>query len=219
MARKRQARRCTAHRTEGSPCGAWAVAGATVCAAHGGRAPQVQAAAAQRIEARKAATLAGAVLGRDLGDDIAPGEMLLDMIRKSYALVGFYAEQIAGLDAEQLVWGLAGRDVHQAGGATGPTDVLVHQSGRPNIWLVLHQQERNTLRGLIETAARCGLEARLVRQAELEADMMVRLITAILYDPLLEMQPDQRAQFGAVIPKHIRAVCGGDRQPEADDAR
>ena len=42
MARKRQARRCTARRTNGQPCKAWAIDGGFVCMAHGGSAPQVR---------------------------------------------------------------------------------------------------------------------------------------------------------------------------------
>lgn len=43
MARKRQARRCKARRTNGQPCKAYAVLGCEVCAAHGGSAPRVRA--------------------------------------------------------------------------------------------------------------------------------------------------------------------------------
>ena len=49
MARKRQARKCAAHCTDGRPCRGYAVAGGAVCAAHGGRVPQVKAAAARRV--------------------------------------------------------------------------------------------------------------------------------------------------------------------------
>jgi hypothetical protein len=42
--------RCTAHRTDGAPCRAWAIRGGRVCAAHGGRAPQVRDAARRRLE-------------------------------------------------------------------------------------------------------------------------------------------------------------------------
>jgi hypothetical protein len=42
--------RCTAHRSDGAPCRAWAIHGGRVCAAHGGRAPQVRAAARRRLE-------------------------------------------------------------------------------------------------------------------------------------------------------------------------
>ncbi len=47
---------CSALRTDGiHPCRCWSVRGATVCKAHGGRAPHVRRAAAARIELLKAA--------------------------------------------------------------------------------------------------------------------------------------------------------------------
>lgn len=49
--RPRRSQGCTAHRRHGrGPCGAWAVRGATVCRMHGGAAPQVRRAAAERLE-------------------------------------------------------------------------------------------------------------------------------------------------------------------------
>jgi hypothetical protein len=49
VARKRQARRCSAHRTSGEACGNYAIRGGYVCVAHGGRAPQVRGKAATRL--------------------------------------------------------------------------------------------------------------------------------------------------------------------------
>jgi hypothetical protein len=40
---------CTAHRTNGEPCRAWAIHGGRVCVVHGGKAPQVRLSAEQRI--------------------------------------------------------------------------------------------------------------------------------------------------------------------------
>lgn len=42
---------CTAHRTNGTPCRAWAIRGGRVCVVHGGAASQVKAAAAERLRA------------------------------------------------------------------------------------------------------------------------------------------------------------------------
>lgn len=50
MARVRQARRCKARRTDGRPCGAYAIVGGVVCRAHGGAAPQVKRAARRRAD-------------------------------------------------------------------------------------------------------------------------------------------------------------------------
>ena len=41
---------CGATRTNGQPCRAWAIHGGTVCATHGGRAPQVVEAARRRLD-------------------------------------------------------------------------------------------------------------------------------------------------------------------------
>ena len=41
--------RCTAHRSDGLPCGAWSIRGGYVCRVHGGRAPQVRARAEFRL--------------------------------------------------------------------------------------------------------------------------------------------------------------------------
>lgn len=43
--------RCKAHRKNGDQCKRWSIRGATVCATHGGMAPQVRKKAAERIEA------------------------------------------------------------------------------------------------------------------------------------------------------------------------
>lgn len=49
MSRLPWARKCSARCSDGSPCGAWAIRGGTVCKVHGGSAPQVRAAAARRL--------------------------------------------------------------------------------------------------------------------------------------------------------------------------
>lgn len=44
--------KCTAHSSiTGQPCKRWAIQGGTVCATHGGQAPQVKAKALERIQA------------------------------------------------------------------------------------------------------------------------------------------------------------------------
>jgi len=45
VAKRRWAKHCTAHRTDGTPCGAWSITGGSVCRSHGGAAPQTRRAA------------------------------------------------------------------------------------------------------------------------------------------------------------------------------
>lgn len=49
MSRLPWAKGCRATRRDGTPCGAYAIRGGTVCRMHGGAAPQVKAAAARRL--------------------------------------------------------------------------------------------------------------------------------------------------------------------------
>jgi hypothetical protein len=49
MARIRQARRCSARRKDGQPCGNYAIIGGRVCRIHGGAAPQVRRKAKERL--------------------------------------------------------------------------------------------------------------------------------------------------------------------------
>lgn len=51
--------KCSARKKDGTPCGRWAIRGATVCPKHGGSAPQVVAAAKKRLQA-----MADAAAGR-----------------------------------------------------------------------------------------------------------------------------------------------------------
>src|SRR5436305_15207742 len=47
---KARRQRCTAHVSDGSrQCGRWAINGSTVCATHGGQAPQVKKSARERL--------------------------------------------------------------------------------------------------------------------------------------------------------------------------
>lgn len=66
MARVRQARRCTARRTNGEPCRAYALLGAEVCWTHGGAARQVRQAAQRRVAEADVQRAADAAIRRYL---------------------------------------------------------------------------------------------------------------------------------------------------------
>jgi hypothetical protein len=70
---------CTAHRTNGEPCKRRPIKGGTVCATHGGRAPQVKEAARRRIEA--ASDRAAAAMVRLMEDPETPHAVKLAAAR------------------------------------------------------------------------------------------------------------------------------------------
>jgi hypothetical protein len=86
--------RCTAHRSDGEPCRAWAIRGGRVCAAHGGRAPQVRAAARRRLES---AALTAYLYRRYPPATLPPAA---------------WAASLLGGDAERMAWAdlVLGRD-------------------------------------------------------------------------------------------------------------
>ncbi len=58
---------CTAHRSSGEPCSAWAMRGQYTCWAHGGASPQARAGAEARLWRDRFWVLAGRDLSRPAG--------------------------------------------------------------------------------------------------------------------------------------------------------
>lgn len=79
-------RRCVAIANAGHQCPQWAMVGATVCHKHGGKAPQIMRAAAERV------TLAEALLN---GDRRHPQEVLASALHQVDVLAGQTMQSIA----------------------------------------------------------------------------------------------------------------------------
>jgi hypothetical protein len=89
---ERQARRCSAHRTNGEPCSGWAIKGGSVCRTHGGAAPQTLQAARMRLLA--AADPAAAELVRIALNRKEPRAVQLAAIRDLLDRAGLSARQV-----------------------------------------------------------------------------------------------------------------------------
>jgi len=80
--------KCSAKRTDGNPCKAPAIRGATVCRVHGGSAPQVKKAAARRVlEALVAPALIQ--LRKIVEDENTPTAVRLAAVRDILDRTGF----------------------------------------------------------------------------------------------------------------------------------
>lgn len=90
---------CGAKNKKAEPCGLGPVPGATRCGRHGGKAPQVQKKAAERLaeqEARETMTKAVRTLG--LPVDVDPGKALLDEIHWTAGHVAWLREKVQELE-------------------------------------------------------------------------------------------------------------------------
>lgn len=170
------------------------------CKLHGGNTPS-HVAAAEQVMAEQAA----ARFGLDM-TEISGGQALLREVRRSASMVDWLALQVAGLAPDDMIWGLAGRRVTPPAAAGGTPQVVVEQRSRIHPWVQMLERERLVLAKVAAEAHRCGIEERLMRQVELDGALIAKVIAAVLNDPELEMRPEQRARFGTVVPRHLRAV-------------
>jgi hypothetical protein len=207
MSRKRQAKHCTAHRTDGEACEGWAMRGTNVCSAHGGKAPQVQAAAQTRLVIEQAA----ARFGVDL-DGTPPGEIALREISRSSAMVQHVAAMVSQLSADDLTWGVAGRRITPSAQPGGTPQVVVEQRARVHPLVVMLRDERDHLRAWIVAAHQAGVEDRYVRLAEQDGAWAAKVIHA-LYARFLDawqLTAAQRAEGQAIVAETFRALDRGE---------
>jgi len=207
MARKRQAKHCTAHRTDGEPCEGWAMRGTTVCSAHGGKAPQVQAAAEARLVVEQVA----ARFGLDL-DGTPPGEIALREISRSSAMVQHVAAMVSQLSAEDLTWGVAGRRITPSAQPGGTPQVVVEQRARVHPLVVMLRDERDQLRAWIVAAHQAGVEERYVRLAEADGAWAAKVAGAMFvrFVEAWQLTAKQQAEGQAIVAEVFRALDRGE---------
>lgn len=172
------------------------------CHFHGGSSPN-GAKHAEKVMAEQEA----ARFGLDM-TEISGGKALLREVCRSAAMVDWLACQVAELDPESMVWGVAGRRIMPASQAGGTPVVQVEQRARIHPWVVMLRDERLVLTKVAEAAHRCGIEDRLMRQVELDGAMIAKLISAVLHDPELGLGPEHWAKVPTVVPRHLRAMDG-----------
>lgn len=180
---------CSAKTKAGNPCGRHAVTGATVCAVHGGSAPQVKAMAAVRAEVSR----------WQLGDAVDdPGEVLLRLVTQSRMRVEQYAAEIERKVAE-LGPGMTLESV-----LVGDTLVVGEFSetkvGEYIRGLVqLEAQERDRLAAFCAKAIAAGLAERTVRMAERQGEMLAAVLMAVIGSQILGLSDAQRKVFPDVV--------------------
>lgn len=185
---------CTANTSgSGNRCKKGAIKGGTVCATHGGSAPQVKAAAQRRYALSEARGLVEAY-GTEL--DVEPEEAIFSMIRVTAGNVILLQDLVAQLEPKLGPDGIAGRTGNER----------VTNEAKPHVLVSMYNEERDRLVRFSKVAAEIGLSDRMVRLAESQAEMLVKIITAIIDDPELALSGEQRKAGRSVAARHLRAV-------------
>lgn len=197
---------CGAKNKKGEPCGLGPVPGATRCGRHGGKAPQVQKKAAERLAEEKAKNfMTNAVRTLGLPIDVDPGKALLDEIHWTAGHVAWLREKVQELESEDLVWG---REKHEDGvGPQGIVDVTTEKAG-PSVWYELYMKERDHLAKVCALALRAGIEERKVKLAESQGALVADVIRRIL--DALGLTPAQQALVPQIVPQQLRLLAAGN---------
>lgn len=160
--------KCAAKRSDGKPCERWPIKGSTVCASHGGRAPQVKAAAKRRLTTERIQKQL-----RRLGEPITvdPITAILDRIHAKAAEVAWYRQQIEQLTTDrELVWGTT--KTKDTSNALGGSNEVIEEA-TINLWLRLYHDSESQLVQFAKIALDAGVDERRVELEERAATQLV----------------------------------------------
>lgn len=184
----RQAARCTARRSsDGEPCKNFAMNGAKVCHAHGGRSPQVRRRAAERVAEREAARAMEAY--RPLVSAVEnPVDELLKLAGEIKQFKDYLGGRVAEMRAES--WRF--------------TDDKGAEQLRAE--LALYERALDRTERVMARLVQLGLEERLVRISERQGRQFADALHRILAE--LDLSNDQQARVPKIVPRVLRTITG-----------
>lgn len=164
--------RCSARTSAGEPCRRYAMAGATVCPTHGGRAPQVRKAAHQRLAESRALR----VLDREGVEPVTdPVDALARLAAEAVGLKDLLGQRVAELSDD---------------GWVSRTKLGAEQA---SAWLSAYERAVERTGKLLVDLARLGLDERAVRLSEAQGRMIAQVLSAALDACGLSDRADVRA--------------------------
>jgi hypothetical protein len=201
-------RRCTASRTDGSACKAFAVPGFDVCRWHGGSTPSV---VEQSLRAKAMREYAEWSNTFGIPVAIGPEEALLQEIARTNGHILWLQEKIVTSDPKEFAssaW-LYRRSVDSTIRWDDATERAAEKAFE-GVWLDLYQKERQHLARICQIAINAGIEERKVRLAERQAEQvgqaMMMLIRKLGLDPA---EPSVRAAAYEALTAASGAVVEG----------
>jgi hypothetical protein len=193
-------RYCGANKRQGEGCckrpAGWGTdhPGMGRCKLHGGSTPDHKNAAKVEIARR-------AVVTYGLPREVTPDVALLEEVHRTAGHVAWLGEVVAGLEQDELVFGLA--EVVDKGAGEFPGIDQTAKSA-PSVWLDLYQRERAHLVRVSKAAIDAGIAERQVRIAEQQGQMLAKVINRVL--DALDLTGEQKARVPEVVPRILRSI-------------
>ena len=201
---------CLAHRkSDGKPCGGQPRNGSDVCRMHGGGAPQVKTAAAERV---RQAEIVEAV--RTFGltrDGVSEEQALREELSRTLGHIAWLTVVVADLGAEDVFWGrtaeATGRESGSgSGGDTSRDHATIRREARLNVAVAYLMEERKHLKSLAVEMVRLGLQEREVRLEEQQGHLWASVMRAVLGDEALGLSPAQLEKAPEIVSRHLRLL-------------
>lgn len=183
MPSKRQARRCTAKRSNGTPCSNYAMNGGLVCHAHGGLAKQVKAKYTESATEDRVRALLARVDVEPISDPLS---------------------EMAKIAGEAVAWKDAIRDrVNEL------TSVRYSTEGGEQLRaeVALFERAMDRCEKFLTAMARLNIDERLARISERQADIIIKAVTATLADRGLSTE--EQAEARRDVARRLRVASSG----------
>lgn len=197
--------RCTAHTKTGPQCRNWAIPGGNVCRLHGGRAPQVQAAARRRLQEAEAQRQAQLFATRR---DIHPAEALIELVQWTAGEVEHWRQKVREIEEPQLTWGTT-KETTKISDTTGHEE-KTETNATPHIAYRMLTDASNRLATYASAALKAGVDERRIQLAERQGNLVQAAIRQILTN--LNLTPDQQALIPTVVPAALRLIGTQENQ-------
>jgi hypothetical protein len=179
---------------------------------HGGGAPQVKTAAAERV---RQAEIVEAV--RTFGltrDGVSEEQALREELSRTLGHIAWLTVVVADLGAEDVFWGRtaeetgreSGSGTGQRGGDTSRDHATIRREARLNVAVQYLLEERKHLKSLAVEMVKLGLQEREVRLSEQLGHMFASAMLDVLGDEAFELSPAQRERAPEIVSRHLRAL-------------
>lgn len=179
---------CSARaKATGERCRRAAIRGGSVCPVHGGRAPQVVAAARRRREAAEVEEEVRDLLAFTSFDGVRdPLEALARLADESLAFKEALGAKVNALGG-QIRYKASGTGTEQVRGE-----------------VVAYERSMDRAYKILDSLAKSGFEERRTRLSELQATQLVGVLQRIFNR--LDLTPEQRALIPTVVPQELRSL-------------